>query len=114
MDYFVWQRSCVDEAGNVLASATVTVTDAVSGSLAQLFSDEGSTGADNPLTADGDGFAQFFVKSGLYNITAVSGDSSRTWTKEAIGAPHKRTAEEVSESIVPFDYSKYPSPIRDI
>jgi hypothetical protein len=107
MDFFVWQRTCVDDAGNVLASASVTVTDAVSGALATLYSDEGSTGIGNPVTADADGFVQFYVKAGFYNVTATSGASSRTWTKEAIGAPHKRTPAEISAGVTPVDY-RYP------
>lgn len=108
MDFFVWQRTCVDEAGNVLPSASVTVTDVVSGALAQLYSDPaGSVGIGNPITADSEGFVQFYVKAGFYNITATSGSSSRTWTREAIGAPHPRTAAEISAGVTPVDY-RYP------
>lgn len=108
MDFFVWQRTCVDDAGNVIASASVTVTDVVSGALAQLYSDPaGSVGIGNPITADSEGFVQFYVKSGFYNITATSGSRSRTWTREAIGAPHPRTAAEISAGVTPVDY-RYP------
>ena len=105
MDFFVWQRTCVDEAGNVLPSASVTVTDVVSGELAQLYSDPaGSVGIGNPITADSEGFVQFYVKSGFYNITATSGSRSRTWNREAIGAPHPRTAAEISAGVTPVDF----------
>lgn len=115
MDFFVWQRTCVDDAGNVLAAASVTVTDVVSGELAQLYSDPaGSVGIGNPITADSEGFVQFYVKAGFYNITATSGASSRTWTREAIGAPHPRTAAEISAGVTPVDYRYMAQPIYDV
>ncbi len=107
MNYFVWQRTCVDESGNVLPSASVTVTDVISGSLATLYSDEGSTGAGNPISADSNGFVQFFVKAGIYTIVATSGANTRTWTKEAIGSPFKRTPAETTAGVTPTNY-QYP------
>ena len=112
MNYFVWQRTCVDEAGNVLPSASVTVTDVISGALAQLYSDEGVTTTGNPIAADSNGFVQFFVKSGIYTIVATLGGDSRTWTKEAIGSPYKRTAEEVTAGITPTSYQYPPGDSR--
>lgn len=104
MDFFVWQRSIVTEAGDVLASASVSVTDVVSGSLAQLYSDEGVTGIGNPITADANGFARFYVKSGIYDIVATSGVTTRTWSDEAIGSPHKISAAEIAASVTPTNY----------
>lgn len=114
MDFFVWQRTIVDEEGDVLPLASVSVTDVISGALATLYSNEGVTGIGNPITADSHGFVQFYVKAGLYNIVATLGLNSRTWSKEAVGAPYKRNAAEVSATVTPTDYARADLPIIDL
>src|SRR5262245_39334764 len=107
MDFFVWQRSIVDTAGNVLPSAGVSVTDVVSGARVRPYSDEGVTGIGNPITADSNGFVQFYCKAGVYEIIATKGANTRTWSDEAIGGPNKRTAAELAAGVTPTDY-RYP------
>jgi hypothetical protein len=86
MTLAVWQRTIVDDAGNVLAGASVEVRVEASGNLAVLKADRaGATGKDNPFTVGLDGFAQFFAVGGAYRITATSGAFSKTWNYVPIG-----------------------------
>jgi hypothetical protein len=76
-----WQATIVDEAGNVLPGAQVTVRREVAGApLALLFQDrDGLVPLGNPFPAGGDGFAAFHAAGGAFRIDAVSGSSTRTW-----------------------------------
>jgi hypothetical protein len=82
-----WQRTIVDDAGNILPGAQVTVRREVSGApLAVLYSDrDGTTPLGNPFTADGDGFAAFHVVGGAYRITATAGAFASIWRYVGIG-----------------------------
>lgn len=81
-----WQSAISDGEGNVVPSASVEVRDSVTGNLVALFEDrDGLVGESNPMFADGDGFARFFVAEGTYNITATHVDfGSRTWQYVAL------------------------------
>lgn len=98
MSFAVWQRTIVDEEGNVVPGATITVRQEVAGSpLAVLKADrEGVDNKANPFTADGDGFAQFFAAGGAYRITATSGAFTMTWRYEAVGTSAETDAGLVS------------------
>lgn len=81
-----WQATIVDDEGNVLPAATVTVRLEATGNLANLKSDRaGASGIANPLTADPDGYAAFHVVGGSYKITAALGAFTREWRYVAIG-----------------------------
>jgi len=75
-----WQRTIVDEAGNVIPNADIEVRNEGAGTLASLFTDrDGTTPAGNPITADGDGYAFFYVDVGRYLISATDGLLTREW-----------------------------------
>jgi hypothetical protein len=76
-----WQRTIVDESGNVLAGATITVRRDVAGApLAVLYSDRaGATPLGNPFSSDADGMAAFHAANGVYRIEATYGSSTQTW-----------------------------------
>ncbi|RJP54161.1 MAG: carboxypeptidase regulatory-like domain-containing protein, partial [Anaerolineaceae bacterium] len=82
-----WQATIVDEAGNVQPAATVTVRHTATGNLVTTLKSNraGTGGLSNPVTADANGFAFFYVAGGRYDITATKGAFSRTWTDVAIG-----------------------------
>lgn len=98
MTMAIWQRTIVDEAGNIQPGATVTVRNQSAGfPLASLKSDrDGTVPLGNPFTADAEGFAQFFVAGGAYQIVAELGDFSRQWDYVAIG-----TSAETDAGLVP-------------
>jgi hypothetical protein len=63
-----------------VAGALVFVTDQ-SGNLVTLYSDDGVTPTDNPLTTDSTGFYSFYVADGVYNLQyMVNGVSLRNLT----------------------------------
>ena len=72
-----WQATIVDEAGNVLPGARVTVRrEMVGAPLAVLFADrDGLVPLGNPFPAGPDGFAAFHAAGGAFRIDAVSGGS---------------------------------------
>lgn len=86
MSFAHWQATIVDDAGDVQASATVEVRNEVTGNLAALKSNRaGTSGKNNPFTADSEGYADFYVVGGAYRITATKGAFSRTWRYVPIG-----------------------------
>lgn len=93
-----WQRTIVDDAGNILPNAQVTVRRETAGTpLATLKSDRsGLVGMSNPFNADGQGFAAFHVTGGAYQITATLGPFSITWRYVAVG-----TASETDAGVIP-------------
>lgn len=114
----VFQRTIVDEAGNVIPSALVTVKIQSSGAFAAIYEDvDGEEPMANPATADSSGFIRFYAASGQYQITASSGDASRVWEHEDIGISgtadevgrvlYARTAAEIAASVTPKSY-QYP------
>jgi hypothetical protein len=89
-----WQRTIVDEAGNILPGAQVTVRREVAGApLAVLYSDrDGATPLGNPFAADADGFAAFHAAGGAHRIDVVGGAFSRTLRYVAIGLQQESDA----------------------
>lgn len=87
MTLAIWQRTIVDEAGNILPGASVRVEQEVPGlPLANLFSDrDGAESIGNPFSADPDGFAAFHVVGGAYRVTITSGAFSNVLRYVAIG-----------------------------
>lgn len=90
-----WQATIVDEAGNILPGAEVTVRREVGGApLASIFSDrDGSVPLGNPFTADAStAFAAFHVAGGAYRIDVVSGSFSTTWRYVGVGLAQESDA----------------------
>lgn len=84
----VYQGFAVDELGNVLPSAQVTIRRETSGApLAVPYRDRDGTLADvgNPFNADADGFFRVYLASGAYRVDIVSGSTSRTLRHVAVG-----------------------------
>lgn len=101
MAFARWQASIVDQEGNVLPSAQITVRREVSGApLAVLYSDrDGVTPLGNPFPADGDGFAAFHVLGGAHRIDVTSGAFSRTYRYVAIGTKAEQDADPDLDAI---------------
>lgn len=85
-DLAVWQRTIVDEEGNVIPGAEIEVRREEDDSLATLYADRaGETPLANPLAADMSGFVRFFAQGDAYTITAVGAGSTRTWRFDPTG-----------------------------
>lgn len=104
-----WQATIVDEAGNVLPGASVTVRAETSGNpLANLFSDRaGVVPTGNPITADGEGFAFFYIEGGAYRITATLGLFSREWRYVGIGTASENDSEAFQLATGPNLFTSY-------
>lgn len=85
-DLAVWQRTIVDEEGNVIPGAEIEVRREEDDSLATLYADRaGESLLANPLAADMSGFVRFFAQGDAYTITAVGAGSTRTWRFDPTG-----------------------------
>ena len=92
-----YQSTAVDEAGNVLSGATVTVRREADGSLASIKSDRGGASAKaNPFTTDADGAFDFYAVGGAYKITVVSGSLTRTYRYVALGTAAELDASDLA------------------
>lgn len=82
-----WQSTIVDQFGNIMPGAQVTVRSEAAGApLAALFTDRAGTVAlGNPFTVGVDAFAAFHVTGGAYRITATLGAVSQDYRYVAIG-----------------------------
>jgi|SRR6185503_5096748 len=82
-----WQSTIVDQAGNILPGASVTVRAETGGApLATIYSDRaGTTPIANPFTVGVDAFAAFHVVGGAYRITATLGSVTQDYRYVAIG-----------------------------
>lgn len=95
-----FQRTVVDDAGNILDGATVTVTDEATGLLATLYSDRaGLTQIGNPIFSDLNGFAAFYVTGGAYRIDAVKASDSVTWRYVGIGTAQELDATDIAATV---------------
>ena len=74
------------------AGATVEVRSESTGGLASLFEDrDGSSGLDNPFTADAQGRFAFFVAGGAYRVKATDEEgNSHTMEYQAVGTAQSR------------------------
>ena len=80
----VFQATVVNELGELLPAATITVLVEATGASAVLFSDRNGTvplGTLGVFSVDAEAFAQFFAAPGNYRVTANDSGSgfSRTW-----------------------------------
>jgi hypothetical protein len=103
MAFASWQATIVDESGDVVPGATITVLREIAGQPpAQCYSDRnGSTPIGSTFSADADGFVRFFVAGGAYQITATSGSFSRTWRYVAIGTAAETDAGTIVTAMQP-------------
>ena len=80
-----WQRTIVNEYGEVIPAAEVTVTNEATSEVANIFSDRaGTIPLANPFTCGADGFAEFYVGAGEYKVDAVGITGSQTWRYEVV------------------------------
>lgn len=101
-DLAVWQRTIVDEEGNVVPGAEIEVRREEDGSLATLYADRaGETPLSNPFAADMSGFVRFFAQGDAYTITAVGAGSTRTWRFDPTG--RLQEFDRVSEALKTAD-----------
>jgi len=82
-----YDLTATDEAGNIIAGATVEVRIEVPGApLASLYSDrDGATPMANPTTTDSNGYAEFFCLGGAHKVTVTSGALEKIRRYQAIG-----------------------------
>lgn len=79
MSLAVWQATITDGEGNAKSGASVRVTDADTNALVTIKPNRDGTGSlANPFTSDADGFAQFYVAAGRYNIRVTQAGDVRT------------------------------------
>lgn len=87
----IWQRTIVDNAGNVIPDAEIEVFLAGTTTNVDIFSDDdGDTALANPFNAGptgglAEGFARFYVAQGSYDIKATGGSDTITWLNVQIG-----------------------------
>ena len=76
----IFQRTVVNDAGDIIPSAQVEVRLESSGALASLFSDRaGVTPLANPFTTGAGGLAEFYASPNEYKVTATSAGDSIVW-----------------------------------
>ena len=83
-----FQSHAVDSAGNVLAGATVTITNESTGGLAILKSDYAGTSSKANgagFTTELDGYFDFYTTGGFYKIVVEKDGASKTWRYVAVG-----------------------------
>lgn len=78
-----WSDAVLDPNGNAIRGATVTVTVTSSGAAASLFSVNGATAQDNPMTTGSDGEYYFYAANGRYTVT-IEATGYATETKEVL------------------------------
>ena len=80
-----WNRTVVNEIGEIIPFATVTVLDEATGDPAEIYEDRGgTTPLANPFDCGEDGFAEFYARGGEYSVEAVGPLGSITWRYELI------------------------------
>src|SRR5690625_306563 len=119
-DLAVWQRTIVDEEGNVVPGAEVEVRREDTGQLAEIFSDrEGVTPLPNPFSSFSNGFARFYVESGAYRVVATGAGATNTWRFVPLGTAAEYPIDSLAlfdDKIVriPTDYPTIMDAIRDL
>lgn len=78
-----WSDAVLDPNGNAIRGATVTVTVTDTGATASLFSINGATAQDNPMTTGSDGEYYFYAANGRYTVT-IEATGYATETKEVL------------------------------
>lgn len=99
----IWQRNVVDEFGDVVPSAAITIRDVVTGLFPAggVFSDRAGTNAltDGSIFADINGFIQFFTAPGEIRVTATGAPGAATWDFIVLpGTAAQANAERLSNS----------------
>lgn len=72
-----YQNNVTGRNGDVVIGGAVLVKLAGTATPATIYSDDGVTPADNPLTTDANGYFEFYAADGLYDI-AVNGQNAYT------------------------------------
>src|SRR5690625_1610012 len=85
-DRAVWQRTIVDERGNIIPGAEVTVRSYPGGSLVTLYESPEGAPKNNPFVTGHDGFARFWANSQRVEIVAVGAGSSIRWIVDLLNA----------------------------
>lgn len=85
-DRAVWQRTIVDERGNIIPGAEVTVRSYPGGSLVTLYENPEGAPKSNPFVTGHDGFARFWADSQRVEIVAIGAGSSIRWIVDLINA----------------------------
>lgn len=82
-----WQGHILDDGGNIVQTALISVRrEAVGLPLATIYSDrDGVTPLSNPFNAGSDGYVAFHAAGGAYRIVATKGAFNRQWTYVPIG-----------------------------
>lgn len=113
----------VDKNGHVLAGASVTVTDAATGALSTIYSNNSLGIKANPITCDSNGYFEFYAANGRYNID-VTGAGLQTrhvtdvlleditgtgaglvgFTPAGTGAVVRTSQDKMREWVSPFDF----------
>lgn len=78
-----YRNNVVDRNGNVLPGASVLVKTYPAGTTATIYSDNGVTSVNNPLTTDAYGQFAFYAADGRYSLT-ISGSNITTYTIDDI------------------------------
>lgn len=82
---YAWQESIVNESGNVLPNAFLTVRDADTLAAIPIYADvDGITPKENPFRSRA-GFAQFYAPAGRYQITATDEAFERVYEDVVLG-----------------------------
>ncbi len=98
-----WQATIVDELGNMVPNAAITVLRELPGlPPAACFSDKNAGGPlGSTFNADAEGFVRFYAAGGFYRITATSGEFSREWRDVPIGTAAGTDAGVLPVSVPP-------------
>jgi hypothetical protein len=102
MPFARWQRTIVDEAGNIIPAPFIEVRREIAGApLATLYSDRaGGSPLGNPFQVmTGDGFAAFHVAGGAFKIRAYSGGFEQIWRYVGIGTGSELDATAISGGV---------------
>jgi len=76
----IFQRTIVDQQGNVVNGASVTVRSEATGALAPIYTTRaGDVLKANPIVTGVDGFVEFYAPAGEYRVEAVFGGNSIVW-----------------------------------
>src|SRR3972149_3457650 len=77
-----------DNAGNAIATGTVTVLTYPAGSVATIYSDDGITPKANPFALAADGAFEFYAANGHYSVLIIAtGFSNETITDIILDDP---------------------------
>lgn len=97
--YSGFWSAAIDETGEAVASASVSVYDAETDILATIYSDAAGTATTNPVTTDSDGRYSFYIAPGRYYcIITKTGYTSWTSAEIFIPGPVDETSETTSKN----------------